>query len=41
LRVGTEDTFGKSGNAEELIQKFGLTTEAIIAGVRKAIALKN
>ena len=40
LKVGTEDTFGKSGNAQALMVKFGLTKENIIAKVKKAISLK-
>ena len=40
LKVGTEDTFGKSGNAEALMVKFGLTKENILAKVKKAISLK-
>jgi transketolase len=41
IRVGTEDTFGKSGNAEQLVIKFGLTKENIAAKVKKAISLKK
>jgi len=41
LKVGTQDTFGKSGNAEALIQRFGLTKESIADKVKKAIALKK
>jgi transketolase len=41
LRVGTEDTFGRSGNAEELLGAYGLTKEHIAAKTKKAIALKN
>ncbi|MDR2786478.1 MAG: transketolase family protein [Treponema sp.] len=41
IRVGTEDTFGKSGNAEQLVVKFGLTKENIAAQVKKAIGLKK
>jgi transketolase len=41
LRVGTEDTFGKSGNAELLLAKFGLSKENIAAKVKQAIALKK
>lgn len=41
LKVGTEDTFGKSGNAEALMLKFGLSKENIIEKVKKAIALKK
>jgi transketolase len=41
LRVGTEDTFGRSGNAEKLLAFYGLTKENIAAKTKKAIALKN
>lgn len=41
LKVGTEDTFGKSGNAEALIERFGLTKENIIGKVKKAISMKK
>jgi transketolase len=41
LRVGTQDTFGRSGNAEKLITAYGLTKENIATKVKKAIALKK
>ena len=41
LRVGVEDTFGKSGPALELLEIFGLNAENIAAKAEKAIALKN
>jgi len=41
LKVGTEDTFGKSGNAEALIQRFGLTKENTANKVKEAISLKR
>jgi len=34
-RLGMKDSFGKSGKAEELMQHFGLTKEAIIQEVKK------
>ena len=37
LKIGTEDTFGKSGNAEALMEKFGLTKENIIQKVKKLL----
>jgi transketolase len=40
LKVGMEDTFGKSGNAEKLLEKFGFTKEAIISKVEAAISMK-
>ncbi len=41
LKVGTEDTFGKSGNAEALMERFGLNKENIIEKVKKAITMKK
>lgn len=39
-RVGTMDTFGESGKPDELMVKYGLTTEHIVDAARKAIARK-
>ncbi len=41
LRVGVEDTFGKSGPALDLLPLFGLCAENIAAKVRAAVALKK
>ena len=41
LRVGVEDTFGKSGPAVDLLPIFGLCAENIVAKVRAAVALKK
>ena len=41
LRVGVEDTFGKSGPALELLEIFGLNAENICAKAKAAIELKN
>lgn len=35
VRMGIKDTFGKSGNAVELMKYFGLTSEGIIQSVKK------
>ena len=40
FRVGTKDTFGHSGNALELLERYGLTANAIAENVKKGIALK-
>ncbi|MDD6095209.1 MAG: transketolase family protein [Clostridia bacterium] len=40
LRVGTEDCFGRSGPAKELLSMFGLDAAAICAKAKAAIALK-
>ena len=41
LRVGVNDTFGKSGKAAELIDVFGLSSRFITAKAKEAIALKK
>ena len=40
LRVGVEDTFGRSGKVPPLLEAYGLTADNIADKVRKAIALK-
>ena len=40
LRVGVKDTFGESGEPDELLQKYGLTPSDIVKAVKKAITLK-
>ena len=41
LRVGVNDTFGKSGPAVELLDIFGLSAANIVETAKKAIALKK
>ncbi|MBR2406413.1 MAG: transketolase family protein [Clostridia bacterium] len=41
LRVGVEDTFGKSGPAVDLLPLFGLSAANIAAKARAAVALKK
>ena len=41
LRVGTEDTFGRSGKVPPLMEMYGLTAENIAEKVKKAISLKK
>ena len=41
LRVGVEDTFGRSGPAKELVSYFGLDAAAIAAKAKAALALKK
>ena len=41
LRVGVEDTFGRSGPAKELVSYFGLDAAAIAAKAKAAVALKK
>lgn len=38
-RVGVEDTFGESGNGDELLVKYGLTSENIIKNVKSVLSL--
>lgn len=40
-RIGIKDTFGESGNSDELLVKYGLTPENIIEAVKKVIARKR
>ena len=40
VRVGINDTFGKSGKAEELMAQFGVTAAHIVAAAEKAVAMK-
>jgi transketolase len=40
FRVGIKDTFGRSGEAGELMVEYGLTTEGIVEAARKALAGK-
>lgn len=39
--VGVQDTFGESGPPAELLVKYGLTADSIIAAVKKAIGRKR
>lgn len=39
--IGIEDTFGESGKPDELLEKFGLTEEAIIKAVTQVIRMKE
>lgn len=39
--VAVQDTFGESGTPKQLLQKYGLTKENIVAAAEKAIARKN
>jgi transketolase len=40
-RVGVMDTFGESGEAQELLNKYGLTSGHIEEAARAAIAMKR
>lgn len=39
--IGTNDTFGESGTPTDLLVKYGLSTENIVAAAQKAIARKK
>ncbi len=41
VRVGVEDTFGRSGPAKELLKLYGLSAENIVAKTKAAMALKK
>ena len=41
LRVGVKDTFGESGKPNELLEKYGLTSNDIANKVKKALELKK
>jgi transketolase len=41
LRVGVEDTFGRSGKVPPLLEMYGLTVENLVAKAKAAIALKK
>lgn len=41
IRVGVEDTFGKSGPAAQLLHEFGLDADNIAAKCKKAVELKK
>ena len=41
LRLGVNDTFGKSGPAVELLKIFGLDAKNIIVKVKEALELKK
>ncbi len=38
--VGTQDTFGESGTADELLEAYGLSSQSIVAAAKRAIARK-
>lgn len=41
VRVGTRDTFGESGNPDDLFKKYGLTAEDIAEAARRSIGMKE
>ena len=41
VKVGIKDTFGESGKPDQLLEKYGLTVEAIVNSAKRAISLKK
>ena len=41
IKVGIKDTFGESGKPDQLLDKYGLTVEAIVDSAKRAISLKK
>ena len=41
VRIGTGDTFGESGDPDQLFRKYGLTAEDIVAAARKSISMRE
>ncbi len=39
--IGVQDLFGESGEPNQLLEEFGLTTKAIVAAIHSVIKLKN
>jgi transketolase len=39
--VGMQDTFGESGQPDELIAKYGMDADAVVAATRRVIARKG
>ena len=40
VRIGTKDTFGESGNPDDLMKKYGLTSKDIIDAAKRSISKK-
>jgi transketolase len=38
--VAVDDSFGESGTPDQLLEKYGLTTDAIVAAAERAMARK-
>jgi transketolase len=41
VRVGVNDTFGRSGKVPPLLEAYGLTTAALVEKIRQALAMKK
>lgn len=40
-RVGIQDTFGESGEPDEILKKYGLTAQGVVAGVKRVMGRKR
>ena len=41
VRVGVNDTFGRSGKVPPLLEAYGLTTAALVEKIKQALAMKK
>lgn len=41
IKVGVNDTFGESGKPNELLEKYGLTVDAVVTAAKKSLKLKK
>ncbi len=41
VRVGVEDSFGKSGSSDQLLERYGLTVANVIEKAKKALSMKK
>lgn len=41
IKVGVNDTFGESGKPNELLEKYGLTVDAVVTAAKKSLNLKK
>ena len=41
VRHGVQDTFGRSGKAQQVLDAYGLNAEGVMGAIRKALALKK
>ena len=41
VRHGVQDTFGRSGKAQQVLDAYGLNADGVVSAIRKALALKK
>ena len=41
VRHGVQDTFGRSGKAQQVLDAYGLNADGVVGAIRKALALKK